>query len=273
MISLRTISLGALARTAAALLLGAAIGGGLAAGTARAQDEHAQAEPPAQDWSFNGAFGTFDRSSAQRGLKVYREVCSTCHGLDLIAFRHLGGPDGLGFTDDEVKAIALDYRVTDGPNDSGDMFERPGLPTDHFPNPYPNEKAARAANGGAHPPDLSLIAKAREGGADYLDAYLTGFHEPPAGVTLDPGRYYNEWFPGHIVGMPDVVVDGAVTYDDGTEATPHQIAWDVTNFLMWAAEPTMEDRKQTGIKVVIFLVVFAGLLYVTKRKVWASVAH
>jgi ubiquinol-cytochrome c reductase cytochrome c1 subunit len=272
MISFRILSPRALVRTAAALAFGAAIGAGFGPGAARAQEEHA-AEPPAQDWTFNGAFGTFDRAAAQRGLKVYREVCSTCHSLDLIAFRHLGGAEGLDFTGDEVKAIALDYRVTDGPNDSGDMFERPGLPTDHFPNPYANEKAARAANGGAHPPDLSLIAKAREGGADYLYAYLTGFHEPPAGITLDPGRYYNEWFPGHIVGMPNVVVDGAVSYDDGTEPTAHQIAWDVTNFLMWAAEPAMEDRKQTGIKVVIFLVVFAGLLYVTKRKVWASVAH
>jgi ubiquinol-cytochrome c reductase cytochrome c1 subunit len=270
MIAFKTISFGALVRTAAALVLGAALGGALAPGAARAQEEHAQPEPPPQDWTFNGVFGTFDRSSAQRGLKVYREVCANCHSLDLISFRNL---DQLGFSEDEVKAIALEYRVTDGPNDSGDMFERPGLPTDRFPAPYANEKAARAANGGAHPPDLSLIAKAREGGADYLYAYLTGFHEPPAGVTLDPGRYYNEYFPGHIVGMPDIVVDGAVTYDDDTEATAHQIAWDVTNFLMWAAEPAMEDRKQTGIKVVIFLLVFAGLLYVTKRKVWASVAH
>ena len=223
--------------------------------------------PPAQSWSFNGMFGTFDRESAQRGFQVFTEVCSTCHSLNLIAYRNLAE---LGYSEDEVKAIAAQHVVEDGPDDNGEMFQRPGIPADAFVAPFPNDQAARVANNGALPPDLSVIVQARTGGSDYIYAFLTGYTDPPPDVELMPGMSYNEYFPGHQVAMPNIIMDGGVTYGDGTEATVAQQAWDVTNFLTWATEPHMETRKQMGVKVLVFLVVFTGLMYAVKRKVWAD---
>ncbi len=238
---------------------------GLGLGAPAQAAEGAQA-PIQHPWSFEGVFGHFDRAAAQRGLQVYREVCSNCHSLKYIAFRNLAE---LGYTDDEVKAIAAQYQITDGPNDQGEMYQRPGRPADIFPAPFPNEQAARAANGGALPPDLSLITKARADGSNYVYSLLQGFHEPPAGETGPEGTYYNVYFPSHWIAMPPPLSDGQVTYADGTEASVEQMANDVANFLTWAGEPTLEARKQTGLKVMLFLIVLTALLYATKRKVWA----
>jgi len=257
--------------------------------TARAQ-EHNDA-PPAEKWSFAGPFGKYDRAALQRGLKVYKEVCSNCHALSYIAFRNLGDPGGPGYSTAQTAALASEYKIKDGPNDQGEMFERPGRPADYFPSPFANEQAARAANGGAAPPDLSLITKARsykrgfprfvfdfftqyqEQGPDYVAALLQGFEDtPPEGVTIPDGSYYNKYFPGHAIKMPKPLNDGQVTFDDGSPATVAQYAKDVTSFLMWAAEPQMEARKKLGFQVFIFLIVFAGLMYFTKKKVWAD-AH
>ncbi|MEM7445620.1 MAG: cytochrome c1 [Pseudomonadota bacterium] len=224
--------------------------------------------PPAQDWSFNGVFGTFDRASSQRGLQVYLDVCATCHSMDYLAYRNLVD---LGFSEAEVEAIAQRYTVMDGPDDSGNMFERPGLPQDRFVAPFANEQAARAANNNAYPPDLTLIVDARAGGADYIYALLTGYHDAPDDVELGAGMNYNEYFPGHQIAMPNMLFDGAVQYTDGTESTLDQMAWDVTNFLAYASEPNLEYRKQTGVSVILFLLVFAGLLYAVKRKIWSRV--
>ena len=209
----------------------------------------------------------------QRGLKVYKEVCAACHALSYIAFRNLADPGGPGYSAAQAAAFAAEYKIKDGPNDQGEMFERPGRPADYFPSPFPNEQAARAANGGALPPDLSLITKARsyergfpkfvfdfftqfqEQGPNYVDALLQGFEEkPPAGVTLPDGSYYNKYFPGHAIKMPKPLSDGQVTYDDGSPATVAQYAKDVTTFLMWAAEPHMEARKRLGMQVFVFLI-------------------
>jgi ubiquinol-cytochrome c reductase cytochrome c1 subunit len=240
---------------------------GLVAGSAQAQEE--TPEPMAREWPHEGLFGTFDRAAAQRGLQVYREVCSACHSLDYVAFRHL---QALGFSEEQVGAIAAEYMVTDGPNDAGEMFEREGQPSDYFPAPYPNDQAARAANGGALPPDLSLITKARAGGSNYLFSVLAGYEEPPPDVEAREGMYYNPYFPGHWIAMPPPLAEGVVQYADGTQASVEQMAADVTTFLSWAAEPKLEERKQTGLKVMIFLIIFGGLLYATKRRVWAD-AH
>ncbi len=247
--------------------------------------------PPAVKWSFSGPFGTFDRGQLQRGYKVYKEVCATCHSMSLVHYRNLAEPGGPGFSTAQAQAVAAEAKVQDGPNDSGEMFERPGRLADKFPSPFPNEQAARASNGGAYPPDLSLIAKARsysrgfpqfvfdlftqyqEQGPDYLHALLTGYQDnPPADFTLPEGSFYNTYFPGHAIKMPKPISDDQVTYDDGSPQTVEQYSRDVTAFLMWAAEPHMEARKRLGIQVMIFLIVLAGLLYFTKRKVWAN-AH
>jgi ubiquinol-cytochrome c reductase cytochrome c1 subunit len=243
------------------LALGLALGG-----PARA----AEAIPPlARSWSHDGLFGTYDRAAAQRGLQVYREVCAGCHGLHYIAFRNLAA---LGLPEAQVRAIAEQYQVTDGPNDQGEMFQRPGQTSDYFPAPFPNEQAARVANGGALPPELSLITKARAGGSDYLYSLLVGYEDPPAGEEAPEGMYYNAYFPGHWIAMPPPLNEGVVEYADGTEATIPQMANDLTVFLSWAAEPTLEERKSTGLKVLLFLIVLTGLFYATKRKVWAD-AH
>jgi cytochrome c1 len=249
--------------------------------------------PPRQRWSFSGPFGKFDQGQLQRGFKVYREVCAACHSLSMIAFRNLAEPGGPGYSTAQAQAVAAEYKIQDGPNDQGEMFERPGRLADYFPKPFPNDQAARVANGGALPPDLSVIAKARtyergfpwflidavtqyqEQGPDYIVALLNGYKdEPPQGFTLTPGTYYNTYFPGHAIGMPKPLNDGQVEYTDGTPATVDQYAKDVTAFLMWAAEPHMQDRKRLGFQVMIFLIVFAGLMYFTKKRVWhATLDH
>jgi ubiquinol-cytochrome c reductase cytochrome c1 subunit len=269
-----------------------------AIGTGSAQDAHSEAEPthfpihkPSQeDWSFAGPFGTYDRAQLQRGLKVYKEVCSACHSMEMVPFRTL---EHLGYSEAQVKAFAAEYTVQDGPNADGEMFERPGIPSDYFPSPFPNAEAAAAANNGAAPPDFSLIAKARgvergfptfifdiftqyaENGPDYIHSLLTGYDEqPPAGMQIPEGTYYNPYFiAGKSLAMAPPLSDDQVTYDDGSPQTVDQYARDVSAFLMWAAEPHLEARKQTGFGVMVFLLLFAGMVYLTKRKVWAEVAH
>lgn len=220
-------------------------------------------------WQHDGLFGTFDRSAAQRGFQVYREVCSSCHGVKYLAFRNL---TALGFSEDEVEAVAAEYTVVDGPNDEGDMFERPARPADAFPQPYDNEAQAAAFNGGAAPPDLSLITKARADGTNYVYSLLRGYEEPPADVELRDGSYYNAYFPGHWLAMPPPLYEDGVEFADGTPATVEQMSSDISVFLTWAAEPKLEERKQTGLKVILFLIVLTGLFYATKRKVWTD-AH
>jgi cytochrome c1 len=263
------------------------------AGPAVAAEE--MAPPPPQDWSFAGPFGHFDRAQLQRGFKVYREVCSSCHSLEYVAFRNLAQEGGPEFSEAQVKALAAEYKLQDGPNDSGDMFERPGRPADHFPPPFPNEQAAAAANGGKAPPDLSLMPKARgyergfpwfitdvfrqyaEGGPDYLVALLNGYEEPPADFVLPEGGHYNAYYPGHVIAMPKPLSDGQVEYPKTAEGQPtvpetvDQYAKDVTAFLTWTAEPHLEARKEMGFKVMIYLIVLALLLYFTKKKIWARV--
>lgn len=236
-------------------------------GLAQAPEVRAQEELPSHDWSFSGIFGTFDRAKQQRGFQIYREVCSACHSLRQVAFRNLSD---LGYNEDEIRAIAASYQVEDGPDDNGDMFVRDGIPSDRFPPPFPNENAARAANGGALPVDLSLVAKSRMGGPDYIYHLLTGYQDPPPDVEMMEGMYYNAYFPGHQIAMAPPLMDGVVTYADGTPATLHQLAEDVTYFLTWAAEPNLEARKRMGMKVILFLLIFTGLLYAVKRKVWAN---
>ena len=282
-------------------IFGVLAAAGLAAagalGTAYAQEAHSETEPthfpihkPTEEsWSFAGPFGSFDKAQLQRGLKVYKEVCSACHSMDLVAFRTL---EHLGYSEAQVKALAAEYTVSDGPNADGDMFERPALPSDHFPAPFANAAAAAAANNGAAPPDLSLIAKARgvergfplfvfdiftqyaENGPDYIHSLLTGYEEPPAGMEIPEGTHYNPYFiAGKSLAMAPPLSDGQVTYDDGTPGTVDQYSRDVATFLMWAAEPHLEDRKKTGFRVVFFLLLFSVLIYLTKRKVWSEVAH
>ena len=224
---------------------------------------------PAQSWTFSGMFGTFERSDLQRGFQVYKQICSSCHAAHLLAYRNL---TDIGFTPQQVTDFAADFEVEDGPNDEGEMFTRKAVAADRFVKPFPNEAAARAANNGAYPPDLSLMTKARIGGPDYVYALLTGYkEEPPAGFTLMEGMHYNEYFPGHQVAMAPPLSEGGVDYADGTTATVEQMAKDVVTFLSWAAEPEMEVRKRLGVKVMIFLVVLTALLFALKRKIWSDV--
>ena len=225
---------------------------------------------PDRKFSFDGVFGTYDRASAQRGFQVYKEVCSACHSLRLLSYRNLRE---LGLTEAQVAAIAAGYQIVDGPNDEGQMFERAGRPADRFRKPFANDAAARAANNGALPPDLSVMTKARAGGADYLFALLTGYVDPPAGVTLMDGMHYNKYFPGHQIAMGAPLNPDQVEYADGTKATVEQMAHDVSTFLQWAAEPELEQRRAMGVKIIIFLTILAGLTYAVKRKVWADVEH
>jgi ubiquinol-cytochrome c reductase cytochrome c1 subunit len=225
---------------------------------------------PDRKFSFDGIFGTYDRASAQRGFQVYKEVCAACHGMRLVAYRNLRD---LGLTEAQVAGIASQFEIKDGPNDEGQMFERPGRPADRFRSPFPNDAAARAANNGALPPDLSVMAKARAGGADYLFALLTGYVDPPAGVTVMDGMHYNAYFPGHQIAMGAPLNPDQVEYADGTSATVEQMAHDVSTFLQWAAEPELEQRRALGVKIIIFLTILAGLTYAVKRKIWADVEH
>jgi len=252
----------------AKLLIASVLAFGLGLGAATAAET---LKVPTQKWAHTGFFGTFDRAELQRGFQVYKEVCAACHAMHQIRYRNLAG---IGLSEAEIAAIAKEYEVTDGPNDEGEMFQRPARASDRFKSPFPNQQAARAANGGAYPPDLSLIAKNRVGGENYVYALLTGYKEtPPAGVTLMDGMYYNDWFPGHQIGMAPPLSDDRVTYADGTKATLAQQAHDVSVFLAWAASPHLEARNSLGVKVMIFLIILAGLLYATKRKVWRDIKH
>lgn len=225
--------------------------------------------PPIEvDWPHEGFFGSFDYAAVQRGFQVYEQVCHACHSMDFIAFRHLGD---IGFGEEQVRAIASQYQVTDGPDDQGEMYQREARPSDRIPPPYPNEQAARAANGGALPPDLSLLTKATADGSDYVYSVLRGYEDPPADAEPRPGLFYNLYFPGHWIAMPPPLSPGIVEYDDGTEATVEQMAYDVAAFMTWAAEPKLDERKQAGLKVMLFLIVLTGLFYATKRKIWSDV--
>ena len=221
------------------------------------------------DWSFEGIFGTFDRSSLQRGYQVYQEVCSGCHSIQHLSYRNLSEKGGPEFSLDEAKAIAAQFEVTDGPNDDGEMFTRTRRLSDKFVNPFPNIQAATAANGGAYPPDMSVLVKARKGGADYIYSLLLGYEEVPAGYELDDGVYYNKYIPGNKIMMSKPLSEGAVEYSDGTQATEAQMAKDVVTFLTWAAEPNLEARHKMGFKVFIFLIILLTLVYFSKQKVWS----
>jgi ubiquinol-cytochrome c reductase cytochrome c1 subunit len=284
-----------------ATLLSLALIGGLATAVA-AEDTKPAAEaaeqtfpikePREQHWTFAGMLGTYDKQQLQRGLKVYTEVCSACHSMNLVAFRTLSD---LGYTPSQIKLFAANYETQDGPNAQGEMFMRKSLPSDHFPSPFPNPQAAAAANNGAAPPDFSLIAKAREiergfprfvidaipiiggyqeSGPDYIYSLLTGYEEPPEGFQVPQGAHYNPYFHAAAVfAMPKPLSDGQVTYDDGSPQTVDQYARDVSAFLMWAAEPSLVERKHTGFMVMVFLLIFTGLIYLTKKSVYANKEH
>jgi ubiquinol-cytochrome c reductase cytochrome c1 subunit len=235
---------------------------------------HITKKPLQQKWSFDGHLGTVDRQSAARGFQVYKEVCAACHGMKLLSYRQLESskegypPRGIGFTADEVKAIAAEYKVEDT-NDDGEKIERTALPSDHFIAPYPNEKAARAANNQAFPPDLSLIIKARQDGANYLYSLLTGYTEKkPEGFQLEDGMSYNPYFPMSKIAMPPPLSDNIVTYHDGTKATIEQMSKDIVHFLQFASEPEMEHRKAMGIKVLGYLFIFTIVFYLAKVRIW-----
>jgi ubiquinol-cytochrome c reductase cytochrome c1 subunit len=221
-------------------------------------------------FTFDGLFGTFDRGQLQRGFQVYKEVCAACHAMRQLSYRNLLE---IGLTEAQVRNIAAQFQVVDGPNDNGEMFERPARLSDRFRRPFPNEQAARAANNGAYPPDLSVMVKARHNGADYLHALLTGYQDPPAGFNLMDGMNYNAYFPGYQIAMPNVLNPGQLEFADGTEATVANMARDVTAFLAWAAEPELEQRRAMGVRIIIFLIILGGLTYAVKRKVWADVKH
>ena len=223
------------------------------------------------DWSFKGITGKFDRSSLQRGYQVYTEVCASCHSMNLVSYRNLGEPGGPEFSVDQVKAIAANFEVEDGPNADGDMFTRPGRPSDKFVSPYPNVQAATAANGGAYPPDMSVLVKARKGGSDYIYSVLMGYEDPPAGFELEDGVYYNKYMDGKKIKMSNPLSEGIVTYSDGTAATEAQMAKDVTTFLTWTAEPHLETRHKMGVKVLIFLTIFSLLVYLSMKRIWSRV--
>jgi len=246
----------------------AMLGAALLLGAGAAGAEEAMPPLPRVAWSFNGPFGTYDRASAQRGFQVYNEVCSSCHSMRLMSYRNLAG---IGLSEGQIRAIAASKTVPGDLNDQGEPTTRPGLPSDRFASPYPNDKAARAANNGALPPDHSLIEKAREGGADYLHALLTGYVEPPAGVKVPDGLYYNKYYLGNQIHMPAPLSDGSVTYADGTKATLDQEARDVSTFLTYASNPEMEQRKHMGVRIVGFFALMCGLTYMVKKQVWSDV--
>lgn len=249
--------------------LGAGVTGVLGlAGVAYADEAEHGLPAPDYPWPHSGILSSYDHASIRRGHQVYQQVCAACHSMSFIVYRDL---IGVAYTEDEVKAIAAEVEVVDGPNDEGEMYTRPGKPSDHFPNPYLNEQAARFANGGAYPPDLSLITKARHNGQNYVFALLTGYRDPPAGVSVREGLHYNPYFPGGAIAMPKMLVDGAVEYEDGTPATESQMAKDVVSFLSWAGEPEMEERKLMGFKVILVLCLALLQAGYYKRWKWAPV--
>ena len=223
------------------------------------------------DWSFKGVTGKFDRASLQRGYQVYTEVCASCHSMNLVSYRNLGEPGGPEFSVEQVKAIAANFEVEDGPNSDGEMFTRPGRPSDKFVSPYPNVQAATAANGGAYPPDMSVLVKARKGGSDYIYSVLMGYEDPPAGFELEDGVYYNKYMDGQKIKMSNPLSEGIVTYADGTQTSQAQMAKDVTTFLTWTAEPHLETRHKMGVKVIIFLTIFTLLVYLSMKRIWSRI--
>ena len=223
-----------------------------------------------QDWGFYGLFGKFDNEQVQRGFQVYKEVCSACHSMQYMAFRNL---KDLGYSDDQVKTLAATYQIDDGPNDQGDMFKRPGKPSDYLPKPFPNDAFARSANNGALPPDLSVIAKAREGGPDYIYNLLLGYDNPPAGFELMQGMNYNRVFKGHQIAMAKQVNDGIVTFADGAPNDAAHIAKDVVTFLAWVSDPHLEDRHDTGLRVMLYTLLFTVLAFILKRHIWSRIEH
>jgi ubiquinol-cytochrome c reductase cytochrome c1 subunit len=288
----------------ASVALGCIALGGVAVISARAQEATPAFEPAIpkrQSWSFSGPFGIYNTAQLQRGYKIYREVCSTCHSMINMKFRNLAEPGGPEFTEGQVQALAAEYKVQDGPNDQGDMFDRPGRPADPFPKPFANEALARLANGGALPPDMSVLAKARSferynwfpadiaygiwnivtqyqtQGPDYISALLQGYKDPPKGFDVQPGQNYNEIIPGGRIAMPQPLKDGQIEYPKGPDGKPvvpetlAQYSKDVAAFLMWVAEPRLDQRKRTGFEVMLYLLAFAGLMYFVKKRVWASV--
>ncbi len=223
------------------------------------------------DWTFKGLFGKYDRASLQRGYQVYTEVCAACHSMQYLSYRNLAEPGGPEFSDEEAKAIAANFEVLDGPNSEGEMFTRPAKLSDKFVMPYDNVEAAKAANGGAYPPDMSVLVKARKGGADYIYSLLLGYEDPPSDINLDDGVYYNKFMYGNKIKMPVPLSDGLVEYNDGTVATEEQMAKDVTSFLMWSAEPHLETRHKTGFRVIIYLIILTILVYMTMKKIWSRI--
>ena len=223
------------------------------------------------DWSFKGLFGKFDRGSLQRGYQVYTEVCSSCHSMKYVSYRNLFEPGGPEFTEEQAKAIAANFEVRDGPNTDGEMFMRPAKLSDKFVMPYDNVKAAQAANGGAYPPDMSVLAKARSGGVDYIYSVLLGYEDPPSGVTLEDGVYYNKYMYGNNIKMSKPLSDGLIEYSDGTIASEEQMAKDVATFLMWAAEPHLEARHKMGFKAILYLIILTILVYFSMKKIWSRI--
>lgn len=221
-------------------------------------------------WSFDGITGKFDYASIQRGFKVYKEVCSACHSIRLVAFRNL---ESIGFSEEQVKSLASEYDILDGPNDEGQMYKRPGKLSDNIPGPYLNDKEARAANNGALPPDLSLIIKARTSGPNYVYSLITGYTNAPHDITLNENMYYNPYFAGGQIAMQPPLIDGQVVFDDGTESTLHQMAYDVVNFLQWAAEPEMQERKSLGLRVLVFISIMILLSWLANKAIWKELKN
>ena len=237
----------------------------------RANAAGEQQEPLKVDWSFKSFFGKFDRASLQRGYQVYTEVCASCHSLKHLSYRNLAEKGGPEFTELEAKAIASNFEVTDGPNSDGEMFERPAKLSDKFVMPYANVQEAIAANGGAYPPDMSVLVKARSGGANYIYSVLMGYDEPPAGMELDDGVYYNKYMYGNKIKMSAPLSDGIIEYSDGTNASVEQMSKDVTTFLMWAAEPSLEARHQMGFKAIVYLIILTILVYFSMKRIWSRI--
>ncbi len=223
------------------------------------------------NWTFKSFFGTFDRASLQRGYQVYTEVCASCHSMKYLSYRNLAEKGGPEFSEEQAKAIASNFEVIDGPNSEGEMFTRPAKLSDKFVQPYANEQEAAALNGGAYPPDMSVLVKARKGGADYIYSLLLGYEDPPSGVSLDDGVYYNKFMYGKKIKMPEPLSDDLVEYSDGTKATSEQMAKDVVTFMMWAAEPHLEKRHKIGFRVIIYLIILSVLVYYSMKKIWSRI--
>eukprot|EP00246_Nothoceros_aenigmaticus_P016748 TRINITY_DN7806_c0_g1_i2.p1 TRINITY_DN7806_c0_g1~~TRINITY_DN7806_c0_g1_i2.p1 ORF type:complete len:329 (+),score=49.74 TRINITY_DN7806_c0_g1_i2:42-989(+) len=237
-------------------------------GVAFADEAEHGLEAPTYTWPHYGMLSSYDHPSIRRGHQVFQSVCAACHSMSLIAYRDLVG---VAYTEDEVKALAAEIEVMDGPNDEGEMYGRPGKLSDRLQDPYANESAARFANGGAYPPDLSLITKARHNGDNYVFSLLTGYRDPPAGVSIREGLHYNPYFPGGAIAMPKMLTNGGVEYDDGTKPYESQLAKDVVEFLTWAAEPEMEERKLMGIKWIFCMALIFMQVGYFKRFRWSPI--